>query len=85
MIAASLGTQIPVHTVDGDVTLKIPAGTQSGKVFRLSERGVPGLGGRKRGDHLVTVKVQVPTKLSAKQKALLEEFAVESGKRRKFW
>jgi molecular chaperone DnaJ len=85
MIEATLGGEVAVDTVDGAVKLKIPAGTQSNKVFRLSERGVPGIGGRKRGDHLVTVAVETPTKLSAKQKALLEEFAAEGGKKRKFW
>ena len=85
MVEAALGTQIPVETVDGDVKLKIPAGTQSGKVFKLTEKGVPGIGGRRRGDHLVSVSVEIPTKLSAKQKAILEDFAAEAGKKRKFW
>ncbi|HVQ44408.1 MAG TPA: molecular chaperone DnaJ [Candidatus Saccharimonadia bacterium] len=78
MTEAALGTEVSVETVDGPVTLKVPAGTQSGKVFKLSGRGVPGLGGRSRGDHLVTVTVDIPTKLSAKQRQLLEEFAAES-------
>ena len=84
MVAAALGGEMPVQTVDGAVTLKIPAGTQSGKVFRLSERGVPGIGGRRRGDHLVTVTVETPTKLSGRQKQLLEEFASDGGKK-PFW
>ena len=66
--------------MDGEVTLKVPAGTQSGKVFKLSERGVPT--GRGRGDHLVTIKVEIPTKLSAKQKQLLQEFETSGGKKR---
>ncbi len=85
MVGAALGSEVPVHTVDGNVKLKVPAGTQSGKTFRLSERGVPGMGGRKRGDHLVTVTVETPSKLSSKQKELLEQFASEGGKKRKFW
>jgi molecular chaperone DnaJ len=85
MIDGTLGGEVPVETVDGAVKLKIPAGTQSGKLFRLSERGVPGIGGRKRGDHLVTVTVETPTKLTAKQRALLEEFAAEGGKKKRFW
>ncbi len=85
MVGAALGSEVPVRTVDGDVKLKVPAGTQSGKTFRLSERGVPGMGGRKRGDHLVTVTVETPSKLSTKQKELLEQFASEGGKKRKFW
>jgi molecular chaperone DnaJ len=84
MVAAALGTEAKVETVDGSVTLKIPAGTQSGKVFKLSDRGVPGLHGRGRGDHLVTVTVEIPTKLSSKQRELLEQFAQDSGKKG-FW
>ncbi len=83
MVDAALGTEVKIETVDGPVTLKIPAGTQSGKVFKLSGRGVPGLGGRSRGDHLVTVEVDIPTKLSAKQRELLEQFASESGHAKK--
>lgn len=85
MTIATLGGEVPVRTVDGDVTLKIPAGTQTSKLFRMSERGVVSTsGGRKRGDHLVTVIVEVPTKLTARQKELLEEFANEGGKK-SFW
>lgn len=85
MTVATLGGEGEVQTVDGAVSLKVPAGTQTGKTFKLSERGVPGIGGRKRGDHLVTVTVETPTKLSAKQKKLLEEFADEGGKKRGFF
>lgn len=84
MVEAALGTEVPVETVDGRVTLKIPAGTQSSKVFKLSGHGVPFVNSNRRGDHLVTVTVETPTKLSAKQKALLEEFAADSGKKH-FW
>jgi len=85
MTDAALGTDIPVETVDGSVTLKVPAGTQSGRVFKLSGRGVPGLGrNTARGDHLVTVTVEIPTKLSQKQRELLEQFAADSGKK-SFW
>ncbi|HUC87310.1 MAG TPA: DnaJ C-terminal domain-containing protein, partial [Candidatus Saccharimonadales bacterium] len=84
MVVASLGGEVPVHTIDGELTLKIPAGTQSGKVFRLSDRGVPGIGGRRRGDHLVTATVETPTKLSAHQKELLQQFGAEGGKK-SFW
>ncbi len=72
---AALGSKIAVSTLDGEVMLKIPAGTQSGKVFKLSDRGVPHLRARGRGDHLVTVTVETPTSLSKKQKKLLEELA----------
>jgi molecular chaperone DnaJ len=81
MAQAALGTEVEVETVDGAVTLKIPAGTQSGKTFKLSGRGVPGLGGRSRGDHLVSITVETPTKLSARQRELLEQFAADSGKK----
>lgn len=76
---AALGTTVTVETVDGEVTLKIPAGTQSGKVFKLSGKGVPHLNGTRRGDHLITVNVKTPTTLTKKQKQLLEEFEKEKG------
>ncbi len=81
MAPAALGTDVPVETVDGPVTLKIPAGTQSGKVFKFSDRGMPSLSGRGRGDHLVTVIVETPGKLTAKQRELLEQFVGESSKK----
>ncbi len=74
---AALGDKIFVKTLDGEVILKIPAGTQSGKVFKLSGKGVPHLRSRGRGDHLVTVNVVTPTNLSRRQKELLEEFGRE--------
>ena len=84
MIDAALGTEVPVETVDGPVTLKVPAGTQSGRVFKLSGRGVPITNTSRRGDHLVEVAVETPTKLTPKQRQLLEDFAAESPKRH-FW
>ncbi len=71
---AALGTTIEVETVHGDISLKIPSGTQSGKVFKLTERGLPKLHSSRKGDHFVTVIVETPSKLSGKQKKLLEEF-----------
>ncbi len=70
---AALGDKIEVETIDGPVRLKIPEGTQTGKVFKLSGKGVPHLRGRGRGDHLARVIVRTPTKLTRKQKKLLEE------------
>ncbi len=70
---AALGDKIKVNTLDGEVVLKIPSGTQSGKVFKLSGKGVPHLRTRGRGDHLVTINVLTPTKLNRQQKKLLEE------------
>lgn len=74
IVAASLGTEIDVETVDGKVRMKIPAGTQSGTDFKLSGHGVPHLKRDTRGAHIVSVVVDTPTKLSKKQKELLEEF-----------
>lgn len=74
MVDAALGTEIEVDTVDGMITMKVPAGTQSGTDFKLSGHGVPRLGTDKRGAHIVSIIVDTPTKLSKKQKELLEEF-----------
>jgi molecular chaperone DnaJ len=74
MVEAALGTEIDVQTVDGPVRMKVPAGTQSGADFKLSNYGVPHLKGNSRGAHIVTIIVDTPTKLSKQQKALLEQF-----------
>lgn len=71
---AALGTRLRVPTLTEPVTLKIPAGTESGRTFRVRGRGAPKAGGA-RGDLLVTVDVVVPRKLSRTQRKLLEEFA----------
>ena len=71
---ASLGGKIDVKTLDGAVSLKIPAGTQPGTVFRLKNKGIPHLKRGGRGDHLVTVQVKVPKRLSRKQKKVLEDW-----------
>ncbi|MBU0732433.1 molecular chaperone DnaJ [Patescibacteria group bacterium] len=72
--AATMGTKIEVKTLDGQGELKIPAGTQSGKIFKLKNKGIPKLHSSGRGDQLVEVIVKTPTKLSRKQKKLLMEF-----------
>ena len=77
MVEAALGTEIDVLTVDGKVKMKVPAGTQTGTDFKLSGHGVPHLKGSARGAHIVSVHVEIPTKLSKKQKDLLKEFAGE--------
>src|SRR5713101_3446595 len=77
--AAALGTEVEVPTLDGKVKLKIQAGTQSGKVFRLKSKGFPDLHGYGRGDELVKIVVETPKRLSARQRELLEEFARVSG------
>ncbi len=74
MISASLGADIDVLTIDGNVTMKIPAGTQSGSDFKLSNHCVPHLKGNSRGAHIVTIFVDTPTNLSRKQRSLLEAF-----------
>ncbi len=74
MVEAALGTEINVRTVDGTITMKVPAGTQSGTDFKLSNHGVPHLKSDRRGPHIVTIIVDTPTKLSRKQKQLLEDF-----------
>jgi len=74
MVDAALGTEIDVETVDGTVRMKVPAGTQSGTDFKLSNHGVPHMNSDKRGPHIVSVVVDTPTKLSKKQKQILEEF-----------
>ena len=75
MIDAALGTEIKIDTVDGEITMKVPAGTQSGTDFKLSGHGVPHLRSERRGAHIVSVIVDTPTKLSKKQKELLVEFS----------
>lgn len=79
MVDAALGTTIEVETLDGSVQMKIPAGTQSGTDFKLSGHGVPFGSGDKRGPQIVNIIVETPTRLSRKQKDLLEEF--RQGKR----
>ena len=74
MIDAALGCEIEVETVDGKVTMKVPAGTDSGTPFKLSGHGVPFRADGDRGPHIVTILVETPKNLSKKQKELLEEF-----------
>jgi len=74
---AALGDKIEVETLDGGVKLTVPAGTQSGQVFRLKGKGVPNLRNYGRGDHLIEVAVITPARLSRRQKELLEELAQE--------
>ena len=76
---AALGAEIEVPTLEGIEKFQIPEGTQTGTEFRLKNKGVPNLRGYGRGDLYFTVDVQVPTKLTEKQKQLLREFAKEMG------
>lgn len=74
MVDAALGCELEIETIDGELTMKIPAGTQSGTDFKLSGHGVPHLRGNGRGSHIITVSVETPSKLTKKQRELLEEF-----------
>jgi len=74
---AALGTEISVPTIDGNVNLKIPPGTQPSEVIRLRGKGMPTFGGHGRGDLLVQVDVVVPEKITQRQRMLLEELAKE--------
>ena len=75
----ALGDQVTVPTLDGPVKLKIPAGTQSGKLFRLRGKGMPHLRGMGAGDQLVQVVVWTPGNLNSEEKALLEKFSKSQG------
>jgi molecular chaperone DnaJ len=79
-VDAALGIDIDVPTVYGDVSLKIPPGTQPDKVLKLKGKGVNDLRGGNQGDQYVHLKVATPSNLSKRQKELLEEFKQESGK-----
>lgn len=79
IVQASLGAEIKVPTLDGQVTMKVPEGTQPGKVLRLKGKGIASLRSGQRGDQLVTIKVVVPTRLSEKQKEALRKFEEISG------
>ncbi|MBF0121958.1 MAG: molecular chaperone DnaJ [Candidatus Omnitrophica bacterium] len=78
-VKAALGADISVPTVEGNVTMKLPPGTEGGKVFRVKGRGMPDLRSEELGDLYVRVMIDVPKKLSADQRRLLEEFARASG------
>jgi molecular chaperone DnaJ len=71
---AVFGTQVEVPTIDGRAKIKIPAGTQSGKIFRLKGKGFPEVQGYHRGDQLINVNVWTPQSLSAEEKQALEKF-----------
>jgi len=74
---AALGDKVEIESLDGKYKLKIPEGTQSGKVFKMRSKGIPHLRGHGRGDLLVEVTVETPIKLNRKQKELLKELDKE--------
>ena len=76
---AVLGAEVEVPTVDGPDNLKIPAGTQPGKVLRLRQKGVPHLRSNGRGDQLVVINVDIPARLSSEQRQLFEQLAESLG------
>jgi molecular chaperone DnaJ len=84
MVDAALGVEIDVETITGKVKLKVPAGTQPGKILKLSSKGMPIINSDRHGDHYVVVEISVPTKLSSKQKEALKEYRLNSKKKR-FW
>lgn len=84
MADAALGTEIEIETIGGKVKLRVPAGTQPGKVLKLSHKGMPIINSDKHGDHYVVVDVSIPNKLSSQQKSALEDYRSSSRKKR-FW
>jgi len=79
---AALGDEIRVPTLNGDDALKIKPGTQHGDLFRVKGKGLPSLRSERRGDLIVVTTVEVPTRLSDRQKDLLREFAETEGNHR---
>jgi molecular chaperone DnaJ len=77
-VQAALGAEIEVPTLEGKVVLRVAEGTQTGKLLRLRGKGLPTVSGGPRGDQLVRLFVEVPTRLTAPQRELLERFAEET-------
>jgi molecular chaperone DnaJ len=76
---AALGTEVAVPTLYGESKLKIPAGSQTGKLFRMKDKGIPRLHGMGRGDQLVLLRVVTPESLTKDQRKLFEELAKSLG------
>ena len=79
LIQAVLGDEVDVETVQGEVMLKIPPGTLSGKVFKLKGYGIQKLKSEEKGDHYVKIIVEIPNKLSRREKELYAQLAQEAG------
>ncbi|HEX2685459.1 MAG TPA: DnaJ C-terminal domain-containing protein [Kofleriaceae bacterium] len=81
---AALGAVVEIATLDGPIKMRIPGGTQPGRVFRIRGRGIPQASGKTspRGDHLVHMLVEVPTELTPRQRELIEELAQSVGESR---
>jgi molecular chaperone DnaJ len=80
---AALGAEVEVATLSGRAKMKVPAGTQSGTIFRLRGKGMPRLQGIGSGDLHVKVNIKTPSALTERQKELLEALAVEFGEKKK--
>jgi molecular chaperone DnaJ len=72
---ATLGAEVEIPTVDGSMKLEIPPGTQPGKVIRLRAKGVPKLRGNGRGDQLVVINIEIPSRLNSEQRQIFEQLA----------
>jgi molecular chaperone DnaJ len=79
LLQAVLGDEIEIPTLTGKVILKIPAGTQSGKIFRLKSYGVKKIKEEGKGDHYVKIVVKIPDKLKRREKEIYQELANEAG------
>lgn len=78
---AALGDEIEVNTLHGKVTMKVPAGIESGKVLRIKEKGIPKINSNQKGDHLVMIYVKIPKKLSKEEKELYLRLAELAGEK----
>ncbi len=72
---ATLGAEIQIPTLEGSTSMKIPRGTQSGQILRLSQQGIPNVRGYGQGDLLVQITVEIPKKLTRRQEEILRDFA----------
>ena len=76
---AALGSEIEVPTLEGDANLRIPAGTQPGRIFRMRGKGVPHLQRNGRGDQLVVISIDIPKSLTSEQRELFEQLSETLG------
>lgn len=79
LVKAILGSEVEIPTLSGKVKMKIPAGTQGGRIFRLKEKGMPDVHSYTRGDQLVRINVEIPTELNSQERKLIEQFAALRG------